>query len=299
MNNNIRSTNIRIFFLLSFLLGNNEHNASCYAFTTTARITDQRFGNRQTTTSFAALKQHLLKDSRKKQSPISLQMSSEIRPNENNQKDDFEIATSEDNIATRSSSTNSNDFDVETTSKDSFVSSLWAFFFSNNNANNNNNQEETTTSSVYRKPPPLQIEDMNVLFYDVFLLLNLSMSISFWVTHRMDIQYLSASISEGSLFCLLWIIAGLYNGAFLYSAVDGHYGSTSDKGGPRAAGMLGLHTFINTCSLRIISALGMAVVEHRPVGSMPGEDLIPLEIAFGLMLMSIWRALHSSFTPRI
>lgn len=150
----------------------------------------------------------------------------------------------------------------------------------------------------YKKPPPFQVEDANVLFFDVFLLLNLSLSISFWAVHRMSFDYIGSAVSEGSLLCLLWIAAGLFNGAFLYSAVDGHYGSTDERGGPKAAGLLGLHTFISASSLRIIVALAMAVLEHRKVG-IGGEQLIPLEIAFGLVLMSSWRTLHSSYTPRL
>lgn len=150
----------------------------------------------------------------------------------------------------------------------------------------------------YKKPPPFQVEDTSLLFYDVFLILNLSLSISFWAVHRMSFDYIGSAVSEGSLYCCLWIAAGLYNGAFLYSAVDGHYGSTDERGGPKAAGMLGLHTFISASSLRIIVALAMAVIEHRKVG-VAGEQLIPLEIAFGLLLMSCWRALHSSYTPRV
>lgn len=150
----------------------------------------------------------------------------------------------------------------------------------------------------YKKPPPFQVEDTSLLFYDVFLILNLSLSISFWAVHRMAFDYIGSAVSEGSLFCLLWIAAGLYNGAFLYSAVDGHYGSTDERGGPKAAGMLGLHTFISASSLRIIVALVMAILEHRKVG-VAGEQLIPLEITFGLLLMSSWRALHSSYTPRV
>jgi hypothetical protein len=154
-------------------------------------------------------------------------------------------------------------------------------------------------SFKYQKPPPLQVEDNSVLLYDVFLLVNLSASISFWVTHRMDFRYISSAISEGSLVSILWILAGLCHGAFLYSAVDGHYGSTNEKGGPSAAGLLGLHTFMSMMSLRLIVALATAVVEHRKVFAAVGEDLIPLELISGLVLMSCWRALHSSYTPRV
>jgi hypothetical protein len=151
----------------------------------------------------------------------------------------------------------------------------------------------------YKKPPPLQVEDTSLLFYDVFLIMNLSLSTSFWVVHRMSFEFVGSAVSEGSLFCLLWIAAGLGNGAFLYSAVDGHYGSTDERGGPKAAGLLGLYTFIGASNLRILVALATAVVEHRKVGSVAGEQLIPLEIIFGLVLMSMWRALHSSYTPRV
>ena len=148
--------------------------------------------------------------------------------------------------------------------------------------------------------PPLQVDDINILYYDVFLLINLSASISFWVVHRMNFTYIASSLNEGALLSICWILAGLANGAFLYSAVDGHYTGyeNSDKGGPKAAGLLGLSTFIGTSSIRVLIALTCAICQHRPVG-VGGEELIPLEIVTGLVLMSLWRALHSAYTPRI
>jgi len=148
--------------------------------------------------------------------------------------------------------------------------------------------------------PPFQIDITNILFYDVFLLLNLSVSISFFAIHRTSLQYITPAFSEGALFCILWIVSGLYYGTFLYSSVTGHYDADQmeEKNiqGPVAAGTLALSTFITTSSLRIIVSLAAAWLEHRPVGVAPGEDLIPLEIGFGLILMSIWRYVWSSYT---
>lgn len=148
--------------------------------------------------------------------------------------------------------------------------------------------------------PPMQIQDTNLLFYDIFLILNLSVSISFWVVHRMSFSSLVPAFSEGSLLSIVWVISGLVNGAFLYSATDGHYDVTEeeykDKGGPNAAGMLGLFTFIGAANMRLLVALVMSFIEHRKFGIADGEELIPLELACGLFLMSIWRMLHSSYT---
>ena len=157
----------------------------------------------------------------------------------------------------------------------------------------------TMTDLSKWKPPPMQIEDVPLLFYDIFLILNLSVSISFWVVHRMSFSDIVPAFSEGSLLSILWVIAGLWNGAFLYSAVDGHHDMTKDnqdKGGPASAAMLGLSTFVISANLRILIALATAFVEHRKVGVTNGEELIPLEIAFGIMLMSAWRMLHSTYS---
>jgi len=158
----------------------------------------------------------------------------------------------------------------------------------------------TGSDVAYKKPPPIQIEDTSLLFYDIFLILNLTLSISFWVVHRLSFENILPAISEGSLLSILWVIAGLWNGAFLFSAVDGHYDTSKPehegKGGPTSAALLGLSTFVGTANLRILVALGTAVLEHRKVGVANGEELIPLEIAFGLMLMTGWRMLHSSYT---
>mmetsp|Transcript_15214 Transcript_15214/g.36517 ORF Transcript_15214/g.36517 Transcript_15214/m.36517 type:complete len:278 (+) Transcript_15214:164-997(+) len=152
--------------------------------------------------------------------------------------------------------------------------------------------------------PPLDVDDANLLLYDAFLIMNLSASISFFVVHRLDLIYVPLSLNEGALLSMCWIVAGLANGAFLSSAVDGHYDPAgaeyAEKGGPRAAGLLALSTFVTTSSLRILIALVAAVANHRQVGVVgSGEELIPLEILFGLVLMSAWRTLHSANTPRI
>jgi len=148
------------------------------------------------------------------------------------------------------------------------------------------------------KMPPIQIDDVSLVIYDIFLMVNLTASISFWVAHRLQFQYLGTALNEGCLLSILWIVSGLYTGAFLDSAVDGHYGSADERGGPKAAGLLGLNTFINAANLRLIVALAMAVLEHRPVGSSPGEELIILEVGFGVVLMSVWRFFYSSIVPR-
>lgn len=156
------------------------------------------------------------------------------------------------------------------------------------------------------KLPPIIVEDTNVLFYDVFLIVNLSLSISMWVTHRLDATYLPFAFNEGCFFASLWILAGLYHGSFLYSAVDGHYDpmSNSEKSGPKAAAALAFNTYINAINLRLLAALIGAWVQHRQVGLIINggdamEQLIPLEMTCGIVLMPLWRALHSSYTPRI
>jgi len=149
------------------------------------------------------------------------------------------------------------------------------------------------------KLPPMQVDDMNLLFYDIVLIINLVVSIGFWVVHRMDFSFVGEAFNEGCLMSLLWIASGLYSGAFLNSAVDGHYSAADDRGGPKAAGLLGFQTFVNAVNLRLLFALIVAVLQHRPVGSAGGEQLLPLEIGFGLILMSFWRTLHSSFVPRV
>ena len=153
------------------------------------------------------------------------------------------------------------------------------------------------------KLPPMQVEDINLLLYDVFLLVNLSISISFWVTHRMNFDYIPAAFNEGSILAIFWIVSGLYHGIFLRSSIDGHYDNiyatdSNGEGGPKSAAILASNTFINAISLRLTFALISAILHHRQVGITPGEQLLPLEIGFGLILMTSWRAIHSAITPR-
>jgi len=150
-----------------------------------------------------------------------------------------------------------------------------------------------------RRIPPFRIDDSELLFYDIFLLLNLSLSVSFYVVHRMSFQYLLPALSEGSLLCILWVLAGWFRGAFTYTAVDGNRVPEVETAGPKAAGLLGFHTFINASCLRVSLSLVQAISQHRPVGGVAGEDLMLVEITFGLVLMTMWRWLHSSFTPRM
>lgn len=158
------------------------------------------------------------------------------------------------------------------------------------------------TGALTAPLPPPDVDDADLLLYDVVLLVNLSASLSFMVVHRLDPSYLPSGLHEGAVLSICWILAGLANGAFLRSAVDGHYDLLSEeydaKGGPRGAGLLAVSTFVTTSSLRIIFALAAAVAEHRRVG-VGGEELIPLEIVFGVVLMSAWRCAHSANTPRI
>jgi hypothetical protein len=154
-------------------------------------------------------------------------------------------------------------------------------------------------SIVPLSSPPPRIEDADLLFFDVFLLLNLSLAISYCVVYRMSVVHLSSAFGEGSLLCILWIISGLYHGSFLYSAVDGHLRPGDKMSGPTAACMLALHTFVSTINLRLVVALAIAILEHRAVGASPSEQLMPLEAGFGLLLMSVWRFLHSAFSPRV
>lgn len=153
-----------------------------------------------------------------------------------------------------------------------------------------------------KKLPPIQVEDFGVMMYDIFLIVNLSLSISFWVTHRLDFASIPYAFNEGCLFSILWIASGLYHGSFLYSAMDGHYplDDEQSRGGPKAAAALAFNTYINAINLRLISALMGAWIQHRKVGEgSPMEELIPLEIGCGLVLMTMWRALHSEVTPRM
>lgn len=151
-----------------------------------------------------------------------------------------------------------------------------------------------------KKPPPVQVDDPDVLLYDIFLIVNLSLSISFWVTHRLDFGSIPYAFSEGCLFSILWIASGLYHGSFLSSAVDGHYPPTDERSGPKSAAALAFNSYVSTVNLRLVAALVGAWIQHRAIEfSSPMEDLIPLEIGCGLVLLPMWRALHSQITPRV
>ena len=84
--------------------------------------------------------------------------------------------------------------------------------------------------------------------------------------------------------------------------MDGHFPLDDEqgRGGPMAAGALAFNTFINAINLRLVAALVGAWIQHRKVGEgSPMEELIPLEIGCGLVLMTLWRVVHSQVTPRL
>jgi len=92
-------------------------------------------------------------------------------------------------------------------------------------------EEKATIDTTPRKRLyiPFLIEDTEVLFYDVVLILNLSIAVSACVVHRDNpIPHILVAFSEGSLLSLLWIGAGIYHGLFLYTAVDGHYDTSTN-----------------------------------------------------------------------
>jgi hypothetical protein len=150
------------------------------------------------------------------------------------------------------------------------------------------------------KPPPIQVEDINVLLFDTILIINLAVAISYFVIQRMNLGFVGLAFNEGCLMSLFWITSGLYTGAFLYSAVDGHYGSSNtDQGGPKGAGILAAHTYVNAINMRLLFALIASVCEHRPVGSVLGEQIMLLEIGFGLLLLVLWRMLYSNLAGRM
>lgn len=93
-------------------------------------------------------------------------------------------------------------------------------------------------------------------------------------------------------------MSGLWNGAFLYSAADGHYEFSEES--PRRAGALAFNTFVSAANVRILILLMEEVVWGHKGSLVEGGlmDTVPLEVGFGLVLMSIWRMLHSTVVPR-
>ena len=142
--------------------------------------------------------------------------------------------------------------------------------------NSNNNEEEPYILSM--------IEDKEVLAYDIFLILNLFVAISTFVTHRSSpLIHMNEALSNGSLFAICWILAGVYHGAFLFSSSNN----------PFKAGTMALTTFISTCNIRLVlELLFQSLVLHQKL------EFEWLEFVVGITLMSSWRWLHSAYVNR-
>ena len=142
--------------------------------------------------------------------------------------------------------------------------------------NSNNNEEEPYILSM--------IEDKEVLAYDVFLIINLFVAISTFVTHKSSpLLHMNEALSNGSLFTICWIAAGVYHGAFLFSSANN----------PFKAGNMALTTFISTCNIRLVLELFLqSLVLHQKI------EFEWLEFVVGITLMSSWRWLHSVYVNR-
>ena len=161
-----------------------------------------------------------------------------------------------------------------------------------------------------------RVGDVQLLLLDVVLLLNLALSASFWVVYRLDVmKTLTVALNEGCLLAVCWIVAGIYHDSFSFGV--GESKETLDK--ERTAGLLGLRTFATASYIRLgIALLGLLFHQNLawlPFGDTSGFDgaavellgggddakawkLISLELSVGVVLMSIWRVLHSQFVQR-
>jgi len=167
-----------------------------------------------------------------------------------------------------------------------------------NNTQTIASQKEQEIKPKQLSPPPFIVEDTQILFYDITLLVNLCVCISTLVIHRnaSPMLHIIDGFSEGSLLSLIWLVSGLWNGAFLYSAADGHYPPSAEES-PKRAGLLAFNTFVTTMNIRILLVLIDKFVLHKAAtnGAM---NMILLELVFGLGLMSFWRMLRSYIIPR-
>jgi len=179
--------------------------------------------------------------------------------------------------------------------------------------------------------PADRIQDVQLLLFDVFLLLNLTLSASFWVVYRLDVaKTMTVALNEGCIFVICWIISGVLNDAF--SIKVSSLRDSDEKVSPE------LKTAINTFMLASVLRLGLALLAwatspasmdglqfgndtvgimsmveqaHQTasstfasnsditsfLGIRDGQSakLIPLEFGVGAILMTTWRMVHSQF----
>jgi len=179
--------------------------------------------------------------------------------------------------------------------------------------------------------PTDRIQDVQLLLFDVFLLLNLTLSASFWVVYRLDVaKTMTVALNEGCIFVICWIISGVLNDAFRIKVSS--LRDSDEKVSPE------LKTAINTFMLASVLRLGLALLAwatspasmdglqfgndtvgimsmveqaHQTasstfasnsditsfLGIRDGQSakLIPLEFGVGAILMTTWRMVHSQF----
>ncbi|GMI18391.1 hypothetical protein TrLO_g15661 [Triparma laevis f. longispina] len=144
----------------------------------------------------------------------------------------------------------------------------------NNNENNKPNDPKPKTFIPSLAYP--------LLLFDTFLLLNLSLSLSFHVTHTFNLLNFTnfpSALNSASLLSISWILACIYNEFY-------HPPNAKDLDN---VGRRTCNTWVSFTTLILIEALGEAVFKGEAVGSL----FLCQELGFTLILMNIWRYLYA------
>jgi hypothetical protein len=179
-------------------------------------------------------------------------------------------------------------------------------------------------SLVFLPNPADRIQDVQLLLFDVFLILNLTLSASFWVVYRLDVaKTMTVALNEGCVFAFCWIVAGVFNDAFRSeeSSIDVSTASLPRKGDEGLTQnpylTTAINTFLTASVLRLVLALfalaassasseAATLFDASPkltssflgVHDSQSAKLIPLEFGLGAILMTTWRMIHAQFKVR-
>ena len=144
-------------------------------------------------------------------------------------------------------------------------------------------------------PPPPPPDDkqetfipslaLPLILYDTFLLLNLSVSISLWVSHSISafppFAGLSSSLGYGSVLTSCWIAAAVYNDFY-------HPPNAKDE--ENAAQRAGA-TWVSMSTLLLVWEFAKALPGLEPVGN----EYVFQELGFSLVLMTCWRLIYARY----
>uniref|UniRef100_A0A7S2QVV8 Uncharacterized protein n=1 Tax=Triparma pacifica TaxID=91992 RepID=A0A7S2QVV8_9STRA len=146
----------------------------------------------------------------------------------------------------------------------------------------NNSIDNSSLRRNITNRPPLNLDfALPLIIYDVFLLMNLSISLNLWVYHSISLlppfTGLNSAFVEGSRLSVCWEISSISSSFY-------HPPNVKSEPAIRAA-----TAYTTATALLLTEELARAAMDNGIAGNL----FLAQEIGFGGLLMVVWRTMHS------